>query len=313
MNKLSKIYVAGHEGLIGSALLNKLNYEGHQNLLYYTYKDLDLFNKSDVDTMFRICKPRYVFLIAAKNGGINSVVTKPADFILNNLIIQTNIIDAAKKYSVKKLLFVSSSNVYPKDYIQPLKEEYLFNGSIDEHTSSYAVSKLAGIELCKSYNKQFNTNFVPVIHCNAYGERDNFSLSDAGVIPSLIHKMYIAKCYKHESVVLWGDGTPKREFIHSEDLAGALYLIMKNYSSNDPINVGVDYDVHINFLSRMIKDIIKYKGEIKWDNSYPNGVSRKLLDSSKIKSLGWKSTVDLEHGIKRTYKWFLNNYKTLRK
>lgn len=313
MNKLSKIYIAGHEGLIGSALLNKLKNEGYKNLIYFDHSDLDLLDKNSVDTMFKLYKPKYVFLTAAKNGGFYSNNLKPGEYIYENIMIQTNIIEASRKFDVKKLIFLCSSNVYPKNVTQPIKEEFLFNGQLDSATSAYSMAKLAGIEMCKAYKKQYGSNFITAITCNVYGENDNFSLTDGQVIPIFIHKFYNAKINNISQVEVYGDGCSKREFIHSYDLADALLFLMKNYDSSVPINIGTNIDVSISFLAKMIKDITGFKGEIIWNRNLPTGINKKLLDSSNIKNLGWEPSIKLDAGIIQTYDWFIKNYNTLRK
>ena len=304
MNKSSKIYITSSTGLVGSAILKKLKNEGHKNLIHFTHNDLDLTDKYATDTMFRLYNPQYVFLITEKNGGIH---TTQGEHFYENIMIQTNVIEASRKYGVKKLLYLGSSSIYPKESEQPIKEEFLMSGPLELTNSSYALTKIAGIEMCKSYNKQWGCNFISAISSNLYGERDNFSLNSK-VIPAFIYKFYEAKINNIPQIELFGDGNPKREFLHVDDLVNALYIIMNNYNDNHThINVGSGYDVPIKFIAKMIKDIIGYNGKIIWNNSYHNGVMQKLMDISKIKSLNWEPKIDLEKGIKKTYEWFLEN------
>lgn len=313
MNKSSKIYVAGHSGLVGSSILRKLKSEGHKNIITFSHSDLDLIDTNAVDTMFRLYRPRYVFLAAAKVGGIYANNMQSGDFFYDNMMIQTNIINAAKKYNVKKLLFLGSSCIYPKNAPQPISENSLMTSPLEPTNSAYAIAKIAGIEMCKSYNKQWGCNFISMMPCNLYGPEDNFSAMNSHVLPALMIKFHEAKTNNIPQVELWGDGTPKREFMFVDDCAEAAYFLMQNYDSPSHINVGSGYDVPISFLAKMIKDIVGYKGDIVWNKSYPNGTDRKLLDISKIKSLGWEPSVSLEDGIKETYEWFKENYKNIKK
>jgi len=308
VNKSNKIYVAGHTGLIGSAILKKLIEKGHKNLIYFNRKDLDLMDKNATETMFRLYNPYYVFIAAANMGGIYTNNTKSGEHFYENIIIQTNIIEAARKSGVKKLIFLGSSYMYPKHAEQPFKEEQLMGDQLDLVTSSYSMAKLAGVEMCKSYRKQWGLNFISAILCNIYGENDKFLEDEFHTLPTFLYKLYKAKILDLPQVELWGDGSPKRELLYADDLADALYFLMDNYDSSIPINIGSGYDVPINFLAKMIKDIIGYKGDILWNNYKSNGVLTKLMDISKIKSLGWEPKIDLEKGIKKTYEWFLQKY-----
>lgn len=313
MRRTSKIYVAGHSGLVGSAIIRKLKEERHRNIFTFTHKELDLTDKNSTETMFRLYRPTYVFLTAARVGGIHANNTESGEYFYDNIMIQTNVIEAAKKYGVKKLIFLGSSCIYPKESPQPIKEEYLMTSPLETTNSAYATAKIAGIEMCKSYRKQWGSNFISVIPSNLYGPVDNFSLMDSHVLPAFIRKFHDAKINHIPQVEAWGDGTPKREFMHVNDLADALYFLMKNYNEPTHINIGTGVDVPISFLAKMIKDIVNYDGEIVWNRSMPNGTMRKLLDNSKIESLGWKSSISLEYGIKKTYDWFVENYKDIRK
>lgn len=301
MNKNSRIYVAGHNGLVGSAIMRKLKNENHKNIIKFSHKELDLTNKVDVETMFRLYKPQYVFLAAAKVGGIHDNNTKSGEYFYDNITIQTNVIEAARKYGVKKLLFLGSSCIYPKEANQPIKEEYLMTAPLEPTNSAYATAKIAGIEMCKLYRKQWGSNFISIMPCNLYGPGDNFSLMGSHVLPAFIRKFHDAKINNIPQVEIWGDGTPLREFLHVDDLADAVYFLMKNYNEAQHINVGSGQDVPINFLAKMIKDIVGYKGQLIWNKEYPNGTPRKLLDINKIKELGWEPEISLEQGIKDTY------------
>lgn len=312
MRRTSKIYVAGHNGLVGSAIVRKLKDDGHKNIMTFSHDELDLTDKNATETMFRLYKPSYVFMAAAKVDGIHANNTQSGEFFYQNIMIQTNVIEAARKYGTKKLLFLGSSCIYPKECPQPIKEEYLMTAPLEITNSGYATAKIAGIEMCKSYRRQWGCNFISVMPCNLYGVGDNFSLMNSHVLPALIRKFHEAKLNGIPQVEVWGDGTPKREFLYVDDLAEALIFLMHNYNEPGHINVGAGYDVPINFLVKMIKDIIGYKGEIVWNKSYPNGTMQKLMDSSKIKELGWEPKIDLEQGIKETYKWFVENYNNIR-
>ena len=313
MRKTSKIYVAGHNGLVGSAILRKLKDDGHKNVIHFSHEELDLTNKEETETMFRLYKPSYVFLAAAKVGGIHANNTQSGEYFYQNVMIQTNVMEAARKYGTKKLLFLGSSCIYPKECPQPIKEEYLMTAPLEITNSGYATAKIAGIEMCKSYRRQWGCNFISAMPCNLYGQGDNFDLFKSHVLPALIRKFHEAKTNGIPQVEVWGDGTPKREFMHVDDVADALVFLMHNYNEPGHINVGTGYDVPISFLVKMIKDIVGYKGEVVWNKSYPNGTMQKLMDNSKIKELGWEPSIDLEKGIKETYKWFVDNYNNIRK
>jgi GDP-L-fucose synthase len=279
----------------------------------FSHSELDLTNKEETETMFRLYKPTYVFLSAAKVGGIYANNSLSGEYFYENILIQTNVIEAARKYGVKKILFLGSSCIYPKDCPQPIKEEYLMTAPLEQTNSAYATAKIAGIEMCKAYRKQYGSNFISVIPTNLYGQGDNFALMGSHVLPAMIRKFHDAKIAGIKLVELWGDGTPKREFLHVDDLAEALIFLMAEYDSPVHINVGSSQDVPIKFLARMVADIVGYEGEIYWNLEYPNGAMQKLLDSSKIRGLGWQPMIPLDKGIKDTYKWFIDNYKTLRK
>jgi len=307
MNKDAKIYVAGHRGLVGSAILRKLQADGYTNLIYRTSKELDLRDRNQVDKFFEEEKPEYVFLAAAKVGGIVANNEYPANFIRDNLMIQTNVIDAAYRNGVKKLLFLGSTCIYPKFAPQPLKEEYLLTGELEPTNEPYAIAKIAGIKMCQSYNRQYGTKYISVMPTNLYGPNDNFDLHTSHVLPALIRKFHEAKVNNAPYVEVWGTGTPRREFLHSDDLADACVFLMNNYDGNEIINIGVGKDISIKELAEKIKEVVGYQGEIKFDTTKPDGTPRKLVDVSKINALGWKASISLDEGLQKAYQWFLEN------
>ncbi|WP_160725776.1 GDP-L-fucose synthase [Bacillus sp. USDA818B3_A] len=310
MNINSKIYVAGHRGLVGSAIVRKLAEKGYTNLVYRTSKELDLRDKGSVDKFFAEETPEFVFLAAAKVGGIVANNEYPADFIRDNLLIQTNIIDASYRNNVKKLLFLGSTCIYPKMASQPLKEEYLLTGELEPTNDAYAIAKIAGIKMCQSYNRQYGTEYFSVMPTNLYGENDNFDLHTSHVLPALIRKFHEAKESHAPFVEVWGTGTPKREFLYSDDLADACVYLINNYSGNEIVNIGVGEDLPIKELAEKIKDVVGFKGDIQFDTTKPDGTPRKLVDVTKLNSLGWKATTSLEDGLKKAYQWFLDNQLT---
>ena len=299
--------MAGHRGLVGSAIVRKLTEKGYQNLVYRTRKELDLRDKNQVDEFFEREKPEYVFLAAAKVGGIVANNEFPADFIRDNLMIQTNVIDAAYRNGVKKLLFLGSTCIYPKFAPQPLKEEYLLTGELEPTNEPYAIAKIAGIKMCQSYNRQYGTKYISVMPTNLYGPNDNFDLHTSHVLPALIRKFHEAKENNAPYVEVWGTGTPRREFLYSDDLADACIFLMKNYEGNEIINIGVGKDISIKELAEKIKNVVGYQGEIKFDTSKPDGTPRKLVDVSRINALGWKASISLDEGLQKVYQWFLEN------
>ncbi|MEW6447678.1 MAG: GDP-L-fucose synthase [Bacillota bacterium] len=309
MDKGAKIYVAGHRGLVGSAIVRRLKSEGYTNLVLRTHQELDLTNQEAVYRFFADERPEYVFLAAAKVGGILANSTYPAAFIRENLLIQTNVIDAAYRHAVKKLLFLGSSCIYPKFVPQPMKEEYLLTGTLEPTNEPYAVAKIAGIKMCQAYNKQYGTNFISVMPTNLYGPGDNFDLETSHVLPALIRKFHEAKVSGAPYVMVWGSGTPRREFLHVDDLADACLFLMKNYNSSEIINIGVGEDLTIAELAAMVREIVGYTGEIVFDTSKPDGTPRKLLDVGKLFGFGWRPRIPLRDGIRSTYEWFLQNYK----
>lgn len=312
MKKYAKVYIAGHNGLVGSAIHRRLETLGYANLVYRSSTQLDLRNQQAVDQFFAIEQPEYVFLSAAKVGGIMANNTNPADFIYDNLMIQANIIQCAFKYGVKKLLFLGSSCIYPKFAPQPMKEEYLLTGELEPTNEPYAVAKIAGIKMCQSYNLQYNTRFISVMPTNLYGPNDNFHLQNSHVIPALIRKFHEAEVNNLPEVEVWGTGTPKREFLYVDDLADACIYLMRNYEGSEIVNIGVGEDISIKELAELIKSIIGYQGQIVWDKTKPDGTPRKLLDVSRLTSLGWKASIGLEDGIKETYNWFRSNLNNIK-
>lgn len=307
-DKNSKIYIAGHKGLVGSAILRKLQSLGYTNLIYKTRQELDLMDENAVKNFFKSEKPEYVYMAAAKVGGIMANDTQPADFIYENLKVQINVIHSAYKNNVKKLLFLGSTCIYPKFSEQPIKEEYFLTGKLEPTNDAYAVAKIAGIKMCQAYNKQYGTNFISAMPTNLYGINDNFDLQTSHVLPALIRRFHEAKENNLNEVVIWGTGTPRREFLFVDDLADALVFLMDNYNDSEIINVGTGEDIPIIDLAKTIADIVGYKGDIKTDPTKPDGMARKLVDVSKINSLGWKHKTSLEEGLNQTYKWFIENY-----
>lgn len=309
MDKNAKIYVAGHRGMVGSAIVRNLEQKGYVNIIGRTSKELDLIRQSDVENFFEEEKPEYVFLAAAKVGGIYANNKYPAEFIYNNLMIETNIIHSAYKYSVKKLLFLGSSCIYPKMAPQPIKEEYLLTGPLEPTNEAYAIAKISGIELCKFYRRQYGCDFISVMPTNLYGINDNFDLETSHVLPALLRKFHEAKINGDQEVVIWGTGKPRREFLYVDDLADACVHLIKNYSDEGHINVGTGEDLEIIELANIIKEIVGFKGRIVNDLTKPDGTPRKLLDVSLLESTGWKYKTSLKDGIKKVYDWYLGNIK----
>lgn len=307
MEKEAKIFVAGHNGLVGSAIVRNLKLAGYSNLIYKTRQELNLLDYNAVKEFFEIEKPEYVFLAAAKVGGIHANNIFPADFIFQNLQIQNNIIHNAYLNNVKKLLFLGSSCIYPRNCEQPIKEEYLLTGELEKTNEPYAIAKIAGIKMCQSYNKQYGTKFISVMPTNLYGPNDNFDLESSHVLPALLRKFHDAKENNSKEVVMWGTGSPMREFLYVDDLADACVHLMNIYGENEIVNIGTGEDITIKDLALLIKEIVGFKGKIINDTSKPDGTPRKLLDVSKLHSLGWRHKTSLEDGIRRSYKWFLEN------
>jgi GDP-L-fucose synthase len=309
MEKDSKIYIAGHRGMVGSAINRKLVTEGYTNIITRTSAELDLRNQQQVAAFFKKEKPEYVFLAAAKVGGIIANNTYRAEFLYDNLQIQNNVIHSSYVNGVKKLMFLGSSCIYPKLAPQPLKEEYLLTGLLEETNEPYAIAKIAGIKMCDAYRAQYGCNYISVMPTNLYGYKDNYHPQNSHVLPALIRRFHEAKEQNANSVVIWGTGTPKREFLFADDLAAACYYLMQNYDEEGLVNVGTGEDLSIKDLALLVKEITGFTGEIKFDTSKPDGTSRKLMDVSKLHSKGWKHTIELEDGIKLAYQDFLKKVK----
>ncbi|MEN8154850.1 MAG: GDP-L-fucose synthase [Acidobacteriota bacterium] len=312
MKKSSKIYIAGHKGLVGSSIVRELKSKGFTNLVYRTIDELNLERQADVEKFFEEEKPEYVFLAAAKVGGIMANKTYPAEFIYNNLLIQVNVINAAYKFNVKKLLFLGSSCIYPKLAPQPMKEEHLLTSALEPTNEAYAIAKIAGLKMCRYYNEQYGTNYISVMPTNLYGPNDNYDLNNSHVLPALIRRFHEAKINGKPSVELWGTGSPRREFLYVDDLAKAVIFLMESYNYKEigeVINIGYGEDVTIKELAEIIKEIIGFKGTIKWDSTKPDGTPQKLLDINRIKKLGWKPSISLGKGIELTYKDFFKNIR----
>lgn len=307
MKKDSKIYVAGHSGLVGRAILQKLQEQGYSNIITRTHKELDLLDFNQVSVFFKNETPEYIFLAAARAGGILANSTYGANFIYENLQIQNNVIHLAYLNKIKKLLFLGSSCIYPKNCPQPIKEEYLLTSELEKTNEPYAIAKITGIKMCQNYNIQYKTNFICAMPTNVYGVGDKFHPDYSHVIPALIYKIHTAKIQNSPHVTLWGTGKPLREFLYVDDLANACIFLMKNYSENEIINIGVGKDISIEELAKTISEIVGYKRDIKFDPSKPDGTPRKLLDISKLKKLGWEANVDLNTGLKLTYEWYLKS------
>ena len=305
MEKNSKIYVAGHRGMVGSAIVRRLEELGYTNIIYKTSKELDLRRQAEVEKFFEEERPEYVFLAAAKVGGIHANNTYPAEFLYDNLMIESNIIHSAYRYGVKKLLFLGSSCIYPKFAEQPIKEEYLLDGHLEPTNEAYAIAKITGIELCKFYRRQYGCDFISAMPTNLYGINDNFDLETSHVMPALIRKFHEAKLNGDKEVIMWGTGKPRREFMYVDDLADACLHLMLNYSDELHVNMGTGQDLEIRELAEIIKRVIGYEGEIVNDLSKLDGTPRKLLDVSRLKESGWKHSVGLENGIKTVYSWYI--------
>ena len=305
MDNNSKVFVAGHNGLVGSAIIRNLKSKHYENIYWVRRSNCDLTNKVQVDAYFEQSKPEYVFLAAAKVGGIGANSEQPAEFIYDNLMIQSNIIDAAYRNGVKKLLFLGSSCIYPKFAKQPITEDQLMTSALEPSNDAYAIAKIAGIKMCQAYRKQYGFNAISVMPTNLYGPNDNFDHNSGHVLPSLISKFdgSLEKS-EHWEVALWGDGTPKREFLHVDDLAEALYTCMEKYDSDEVINIGTGEDVTIKELAETIAGVTGYKNNVKWHTDKPNGTPRKVLNVDKIKALGWEPKIGLNDGIEATYQWY---------
>jgi len=309
MNKTDKIFVAGHKGLVGSAILRKLTNQGYNNILTVDKTIVDLSNTNVTDIWFQENKPDYVFLAAAKVGGIYANDIYPVDFLDQNLKIQGNVINSAYKYNVKKLMFLGSVCIYPKYAETPVNEESLLTGQLESTNQWYAIAKIAGIKLCQAYHKQYGSNFISVMPCNLYGINDNFHPTNSHVLPALLRRFHEAKENNLKEVVCWGDGSARREFMNADDLSSACVFLMENYNKPDIINVGYGKDYTIKEIVEIIKDVVEYEGDIVWDTTKPNGTPKRLLDSSKVFDLGWKPTIELKNGLIDAYNWFKQNIK----
>lgn len=307
MEKNDKIYVAGHTGLVGSAIVRELQNQGYFNIITRTRSELDLTNQKQVEDFFKIFKPKYVFLAAAKVGGINYNKTYPADFITENLLIQTNVIKSAHESGCEKLLFLGSACVYPKITEQPIKEEYLMTAPLEPTNNAYAIAKIAGMTMCQKYKQQYGFNCISVMPTNLYGINDRFNIENGHVIPGLINKFVSAKENNDSSITCWGDGSPTREFMFSDDLADACIFLMNNYDSEEIINVSIENEITMKELSEKLKQLVDFKGEIIWDVNKPNGTPRRAVCNEKLYSLGWRPKYNLDEGLKITIDWYMNN------
>jgi GDP-L-fucose synthase len=312
LEKNAKIYIAGHRGMVGSAIHRKLQREGYQHFILKTSLELDLRNQQAVEDFFVQEQPDYVFLAAAKVGGIVANNTYRADFLYENLMIQNNVIHASYLNKVKKLMFLGSSCIYPKLAPQPLKEDYLLTGILEPTNEPYAIAKIAGIKMCEAYRSQYGCDFISVMPTNLYGQNDNYDLQNSHVMPAMIRKFHEAKTTGKSSVELWGTGSPMREFLHADDLAEACFYLMQNYSEPTLINIGTGEDVTIKQLAEAVSKVVGFSGDLVWDTSKPDGTPRKLMDVSKLHSYGWKHTIELEAGIGMAYQDFLEHHDTLR-
>ena len=309
MEKDSRIYVAGHRGLVGSAIVRNLEANGFTNIITRSHAELDLTNQADVRKFFKEENPEYVFLAAAKVGGIHANNTYPADFIYDNLMIQNNVIKAAHDFKVTKLLFLGSTCIYPKMAPQPIKEEYLLTGALEETNEAYAVAKIAGLEMCKFFKRQYGDNFISCMPTNLYGPNDNFDLKSSHVLPALIRKFHEAKVNGAETVEVWGTGTPLREFIYVDDMAAACVFLMENYDGEQHVNIGTGEEVSIRQLAETVKEVVGFEGELVFNTDMPDGTPRKLTTVDKLHGLGFMHKVSLNEGIRMAYEWFLENYK----
>ncbi|MFR4825462.1 MAG: GDP-L-fucose synthase [Clostridium sp.] len=306
MKKSSKIYVAGHRGLVGSAIVRNLKSNGFNNIITRTHSELDLTNQANVRKFFEEERPEYVFLAAAKVGGIHANNTYPADFIYDNLMIQNNVIKAAHDFNVTKLLFLGSTCIYPKMAQQPIREEYLLTGALEETNEAYAVAKIAGLEMCKFFKRQYGDNFISCMPTNLYGPNDNFDLKNSHVLPALIKKFHEAKVNGNRVVEIWGTGTPLREFIYVDDMAAACVFLMENYDGEQHINIGTGEEVSIRQLAEIVKEVVGFEGELVFNTDMPDGTPRKITTVDKLHELGFYHKVTLNDGIRLTYEWFIN-------
>ena len=313
MTSESKLLIAGSTGLAGSAILRALRAQGYRNLITKTRRETDLTDRAAVDHLFATERPEYVFLAAAKVGGILANATYPADFLRDNLAIELNVIDSAWRHGVKKLLFLGSSCIYPKHAPQPMKEEHLLTGALEPTNEPYAIAKIAGIKLCQAYRAQYGFNAISLMPTNLYGPGDNFDLDNSHVLPALLRKFHEAKTERRPEVTIWGTGTPRREFLHVDDLAAAALFLMEHYDEPGIVNVGTGQDITIAALAQLIARIVNYSGALVFDASKPDGTPRKLLDITRLSNLGWRASISLEDGIRSTYNWFLENTASARR
>ncbi len=307
VDKEETIFVAGHKGMVGSAIVRKLKSQGYQKVMGKTIQELDLTDQTAVQAFFSHETPEYVFLAAAKVGGILANNTAPADFIYTNLAIQTNVIKAAHDHKVKKLLFLGSSCIYPKHCPQPIREEFLLTGSLEPTNEAYAIAKITGLKMCQYYQRQYGDRFISVMPTNLYGPNDNFDLTASHVIPALIRKFHEAKTQNNPYIEVWGTGTPRREFLHVDDLADACIFLMNRYEGDIHVNVGMGEDITIGNLAAIIKETVGYQGEITFNPDKPDGTPQKLLDTNRINSMGWKPTISLKNGLRKTYQWYIEH------
>ncbi len=307
MDKNAKIYVAGHRGLVGSAIVRNLQSKGYTNIIGRTHRELDLLNQADVREFFKKERPEYVVLAAAKVGGINANNTAPADFAYDNMQIQCNVIKSAHDYQVKKLLFLGSTCIYPRMAPQPIPEDALLTGPLEETNEAYAIAKISGLEMCKFFKRQYGDDFISCMPTNLYGPYDNYDLENSHVMPAMIRKFHEAKVNQEKTVELWGTGSPLREFLYVDDMADACTFLLENYSGEQHVNIGTGKEVTIKELAETVKRIVGFTGEIIWNSNMPDGTPRKLTSVDKLHALGWTHKIDLEEGVKLAYDWFVGN------
>jgi len=312
MEKNAKIYIAGHQGMVGSAFIRRLKAEGYSNIITRTHAELDLCRQHQVEEFFKEESPEYVILAAARVGGIMANINTPAIFLYENLMIESNVIECAYKNNVKKLLFLGSSCIYPRSAPQPMKEEYFLEGKVEPTNEGYAIAKIAGIKLCEMYNRQYGVDYLSVMPCNLYGIGDNFDTSTSHVVPGLIRKFHEAKINGEKQIVVWGTGSARREFMFADDLVDGCMYLLEKYSDSEFINIGSGVDITIKELAELIKEVTGYQGKIIFDTSKPDGMPQKLLDVSRLNDMGWKCKTDLRDGLKKTYQWYIENYRPLK-
>lgn len=307
MHKNDKIYLAGHRGLVGSAIARALQRQGYTDLVTRSHAELDLIDQAAVREFFARQRPRYVFLAAARVGGIHANNTYRADFIYSNLMVQANVIDAAYRNGVERLVFLGSSCIYPRDCPQPMREQHLLSGPLEHTNEPYAIAKIAGVKMCEAYNSQYSTDFVSVMPTNLYGIQDNFDLETSHVLPALMRKVHEAKVQRAKSVTVWGSGAPRREFLFVDDLADACVFVMQKAGATEMLNIGSGYEVSIRELAEIMCEVVGFEGELEFDRTRPDGTPRKLLDSARLHALGWRAQTPLREGLKLTYQWFLEH------